>query len=184
MNKLKLILSKIYRFFFPLDLVEVYKRMGVNVGENCKFQFDVIIDFSHFWLIEIGNDVTLAPRVHILAHDASTYNYVGYTKIGKVKIGNNVFVGANSTILPGVIIGNNTIIGAGSIVTKDIPENSIAVGNPAKVVGDISTFIYKTKEEMSKYPLFEEKYTLRGQINGKMKEEMKTLMKKKYGFVR
>lgn len=65
--------------------------MGVKIGGNCKFQFEVVIDYSHYWLIEIGNDVTLAPRVHILAHDASTYNHFGYTKIGKVKIEDNVF---------------------------------------------------------------------------------------------
>ena len=184
MNKFKLLLSKIYRFFFPLELVDVYKRMGVKIGDNCKFQFDVIIDYSHYWLIEIGNDVTLAPRVHILAHDASTFNHVGYSKIGKVKIGNNVFIGANSTILPGVIIGNNTIIGAGSVVTKDIPENSIAVGNPAKVIGDIPTFLSKTKEEMSKYPLFEEEYTLRAGVNSEQKLKMINLINDRYGYIR
>ena len=184
MNKLKLLLSRIYRFFFPLELVDVYKRMGVNIGENCKFQFDVVIDYSHYWLIEIGNDVTLAPRVHVLAHDASTFNHVGYSKIGKVKIGDNVFIGANSTVLPGVIIGKNVIIGAGSVVTKDIPENSIAVGNPAKVIGDISSFLSKTKEEMSKFPLFEEEYTLRAGVDIQKKEKMMNLMSSKYGYIR
>jgi maltose O-acetyltransferase len=184
MSKIKLLISSIYRFFFPLEVVDIYKRMGVKIGDNCKFQFDVVIDFSHYWLIEIGNDVTLAPKVHILAHDASTFNHVGYTKIGKVKIGDNVFIGANSTILPGVTIGNNAIIGAGSIVTKDIPENAIAVGNPAKIIGDLHTFLEKTKEEMTKFPLFEEEYTLRAGINGKKKQEMIKLMSDKYGFVR
>jgi len=184
MSKIKLLISSIYRFFFPLELVDIYKRMGVKIGDNCKFQFDVVIDFSHYWLIEIGNDVTLAPKVHILAHDASTFTHVGYTKIGKVKIGDNVFIGANSIILPGVTIGNNAIIGAGSIVTKDIPENSIAVGNPAKIIGDLHTFLEKTKDEMTKFPLFEEEYTLRAGINDEKKREMIKLMSDKYGFVR
>jgi maltose O-acetyltransferase len=164
--------------------VEVYKRMGVKIGENCKIQFDVVIDYSHYWLIEIGDNVTIAPRVHILAHDASTFNYFGYTKIGKVNIGDNVFIGANSTVLPGVKIGKNAIIGAGSVVTKDIQENSIAVGNPAKVIGDIDSFLDKSKEEMSKFPVFEEEYTLRKAVSKAKKEEMNQKMKDRYGFVR
>ena len=131
---IKKLISKVYRFFWPLDLVDVYKRMGVKIGDNCKFQFDVVLDYSHYWLIEIGNNVILAPRVHILAHDASTYNYVGYSKIGKVKIGDNVFIGANSIILPGTIIADNVIIGAGSVVTKDVPKNKLAYGNPARII--------------------------------------------------
>ena len=182
--KLRMLFSSIYRFFFPLKLVDIYKRMGVKIGENCKFQFDVVIDYSHYWLIEIGNDVTLAPRVHILAHDASTFNHVGYSKIGKVKIEDNVFIGANSTILAGVIIGENAIIGAGSVVTKDIPENSIAAGNPAKVIGNIPSFLAKTKREMSEFPLFEDEYTLRSGINDEMKKKMIGSINNRYGFVR
>ncbi len=69
--------------------------------------------------------MTLAPRVHILAHDASTKIFLDYTKISNVKIGNNVFIGAGAIILPGSIIEDNVIIGAGSIVSKRIPANSV-----------------------------------------------------------
>lgn len=71
------------------------------MGKNVHIQEGVILDPGHCWLIDIGDNVTIAPRVHILCHDASTKNGIGYTKIGVVKIENNVFIGANTTILPG-----------------------------------------------------------------------------------
>ena len=76
--------------------------------------------------------------VQILAHDVSTKRNLGYTKIGKVSIGNDVFIGRGTIILPNVRIGNNVVIGAGSIVTSDIPDNSIAVGNPCRVIREIT----------------------------------------------
>ena len=111
MNKYRLLLSKIYRFFFPIDEVTKFRRMGVKIGDGTKIQGDVIIDYSHYWLIEIGKNVTLAPRVHILAHDASTKRELGYAKLGVTTIGDDVFVGANSIILPGVTIGAGSILG-------------------------------------------------------------------------
>ena len=107
--------------------------MGLMCGKNFTRMKDVILDPSHCWLIEIGDNVTMAPRVHILCHDASTKGFLGYTKIGRVTIGNNVFMGENSIVLPNVHIGNNVIIGASTVVTKNIPSNSIAVGNPMRI---------------------------------------------------
>lgn len=105
--------------------------MGMKVGKNFGRLNGVILDPSHCWLIEIGDNVTMAPRVHILCHDASTKTFLNYTKIGRVTIGNNVFIGAGSIVLPGVTIGNNVVIGAGSIVTHDIPDGTVAMGTPA-----------------------------------------------------
>ena len=85
--------------------------MGMTVGKNFGRLNGVILDPSHCWLITIGDNVTMAPRVHILCHDASTKGFLGYTKIGRVNIGDNVFIGAESVVLPGVNIGNNVIIG-------------------------------------------------------------------------
>lgn len=118
-------------------------KMGMTVGKNFKRLNNVLIDYSHAWLITIGDNVTLAPRVHILAHDASTKNLIGYTKIGTVSIGNNVFIGAGSVILPGVRIGNDVIIGANSTVTHDIPDKSVAVGSPAKIICSLDDYIAK-----------------------------------------
>ena len=107
-------------------------KMGLKVGKNFGRLNGVILDPSHCWLITIGDNVTLAPRVHILAHDASTKGYLNYTKIGRVNIGNNVFIGAESVVLPNVTIGNNVIIGANSVVLKSVNDNAIIVGVPGK----------------------------------------------------
>ena len=69
-----------------------------------------------------------------MCHDASTKRVLGYTKIGRVTIGNNVFIGANTIILPNLRIGDDCVIGANSVVTHDIPDYSVAVGAPAKVI--------------------------------------------------
>lgn len=180
---LKKLLSDIYRYFKPLPLVEMYKRMGVKIGVDCKFQFDVVIDYSHYWLISIGNNVTLAPRVHILAHDASTKNHLGYTRISPVQIGNNVFIGAGSIILPGTNIGDNCIIGAGSVVKGTLMANGVYVGNPARLISDTTAFLEKRKAEMKNVPVFGEEYTLRKGISSKKMKEMKEAIENGFGYV-
>ena len=154
-------------------------KLGLTVGKNFSRQEKTLIDQSHCWLITLGDDVTLAPRVHILAHDASTKKTLGYTRLGTVNIGNNVFVGASSIILPGVNIGNNVVIGAGSVVSRDIPDNCVAVGSPAKIICSYDEFIIRKKEEMDKNPIFDESYTLRNpNFSDEMKNEMKEKLKK------
>ena len=142
------------------DLDKLIRR-GLVVGAGFKRMGGVIIDPSHCWHISIGDNVTLAPRVHILAHDASTKVFLGYTRVENTRIGNNVFIGAGSIVLPGVTIGSNVVIGAGSVVSKDIPDNTVAVGNPARVLKPLSDFIEENKRKMSSDNMFQEKYTLR-----------------------
>ena len=154
-----------------IDIENLIAR-GLKVGDNCNFQFGVNIDSSHCWHIQIGNNVTLAPRVMIIAHDASMKIHLGYAKIGKVKIRNNVFIGAGAIVLPNVSIGENSIIGAASLVTKDIPANVIAAGNPAKVLCSLDDFLFKHRNAMDKCPIFGEEYTLRQNIDDKMKQHM------------
>jgi maltose O-acetyltransferase len=162
--------------------IEILINLGLKVGSNCSFQDGVKIDESHCWNIEIGNDVTLAPRVMILAHDASMKRHLGYTKIGNVKIGNKVFIGGGTIILPNVSIGDNSIIGAGSIVTKKIPANVVAAGNPARILCSLDEFLNKHKEAMKNSPMFGEEYTLTRNVNEKMKQEMIQNMNKRDGL--
>lgn len=124
-------------------VIDTLIKRGMTVGKNFHCMNGVWIDPGHAWLISIGDDVTIAPRVTILAHDASPQAFRQITKIGRVNIGDSVFIGAGSIILPGVTIGDNVVIGAGSVVTKDIPDNCVAAGNPAKNILRISDYLDK-----------------------------------------
>ena len=114
--------------------LEQLKGNGLKVGEGFSYGSYCFLDPSFCFLIQIGNHVTFSTRVHVLAHDASTKKILGYSKVGRVMIGDGSFVGANVTILPGISIGSNSIIGAGSVVTHDIPPYEIWAGNPAKKI--------------------------------------------------
>lgn len=135
-------------------------RRGLTIGRGCRLG-NCSIDPSHCFHITIGDNVVFGPQVRILAHDASTGVFLGYTRVANVNIGSNVFIGAHSIVLPGVSIGDNVVIGAGSIVSKDIPSNSVAVGTPAKVIKTIEEFLATKKKEMIEDNTFSEEYTLR-----------------------
>ncbi len=163
---------------------ELIKR-GMKVGKNFVRQEKVVIDQSHCWLIEIGDDVKIAPRSYLLSHDGTTLQELGYCKLGIIKIGNNVFIGAGSTIMPNVIIGDNVIIGAGSLVINDIPSNSVAVGTPAKVVSSYEDYIKKNKKIMENSKLYDLSYTLGGNITEEKKQEMyNEVLKNRICFVK
>ncbi len=158
--------------------------LGMVVGKNFNRMHGTILDDSHCWLITIGDNVTLAPRVHILAHDASTCHHLGYARIGRVTIGNNVFIGADTVILPGVTIGDNTVIGANSTVTKSIPDNVVAAGNPAKEICSIDDYIERNRERMEVEPIYEDDYTLRGNITTEKKLQQRNELADCCGFVK
>ena len=82
----------------------------------------------------LGNNVRLAPGVVIVTANHAEADYRYATRHPPIHIGDNVWIGANAVILPGLMIGENVIIGAGSVVTRDIPSDSVAVGNPCRVI--------------------------------------------------
>lgn len=149
---MNIIKKAIKRILFGKSQLQKLKEKGFICGENFNM-YSSYIDGNYPYLISVGNNVTLS-HCSILAHDASTKMYLGKSKIGKVVIGNNVFAGYESVILPNVTIGNDVIIGARSVVTKDIPSNSIVVGNPAKVIGKTSEYIEKHSKLIKQQPNF------------------------------
>ena len=158
--------------------VEEYRRCGAQIGENCHIYGS--LDNGHEYLISIGDNVTLASGSRILTHDGSTKKILGYSKVGRVDIGNDVFIGAASIILPNVRIGNRVIVGAGSVVTKSIADNSVAVGSPARVVGTYDDFVKKNQELFEKSPVQKTHYS---QKTEEEKQAMKeALLDSGYGF--
>ena len=111
----------------------------IEVGKNFFANYNCsLIDVAK---IKIGDNCMLAPNVAIYTaghpvHPDSRNS--GYEYGIPVTVGDNVWIGGNTVILPGVTIGNNVVIGAGSVVSKDIPDNMIAVGNPCKVIREIT----------------------------------------------
>ncbi len=179
MNYLKEFIYRLRGDFTTEKLIS----MGMKVGSNFKRLHGTILDPGHCWLIEIGDNVTMAPRVHILCHDASTKQFLNYTKIGRVTIGDNVFIGAESVVLPGVTIGSNVVIGANSTVTHDIPDNSVAVGSPARVISSLEAYLGKEKARMENCPVYEEEYTLDKKVSMELKMKQKKELEDRKGFV-
>lgn len=91
--------------------------------------------------LEMGHNVGIGAGTAIISSNHNHNDHSIHDKVRPIKIGNNVFIGANSVLLPGVQIGDNVVIGAGSVIAKDIPSNSIAVGNPCKVIKQKEPYI-------------------------------------------
>lgn len=158
-------------------------KRGLTVGKGFTRQQGCFIDPSHCFLIEIGDNVTFSLRVTVLAHDASTKKLIGLTRIGRVRIGSNVFVGANATILPGVTIGDDSVIGANSVVTKDVPKSSVAVGSPARVIGKIDALEEKNRELMKTRRVFDESYRMQRSLSPEKQEEMRKATEDGIAFI-
>jgi acetyltransferase-like isoleucine patch superfamily enzyme len=126
--------------------VKYLRKQGMKIGEDCHLN---TMSFStEPYLIEIGNHVAIAGGTDFITHDGAIWCFRDEWKdadvFGKIKIGNNVFIGNNCTILANTSIGDNCIVGAGSVVRGNFPDNVVIIGNPAQVVTKTSVqrFLY------------------------------------------
>lgn len=164
--------------------IDKLKKQGMKVGDNFSYGMNCFFDPAHCFLISIGDNVTFSTHIHIVAHDASPIKHIGYAKIGCVNIGNDVFVGANTTILPGVTIGDKTIVGAGSVVVGDCEEKSVYAGVPAKKICSLEEYLEKNRT-IEDNMIFGEEFTVRGGITEERKNEMKRkLEENKLGLIK
>lgn len=147
------------RNLFIKPFLMIYQRMaperyarfiGVTVGKNPHF-YGPTSWGSEPWIVTIGDDVHIAERCKFIAHDGGTLIFrsrVPDLEITKpIVVGNNVYIGEESMILGGVHIGSNVVIGARSVVTRDIPDNSVACGVPARVIKSAEEYFEKIQRE-------------------------------------
>jgi len=150
-------------------------RHGLCLGEHVDIIDTFFFDPSHCFLISIGDNCTICPNVRLIAHDASTKKYLGYTKIGRIDIRENCFIGDSAVVLPGVSIGPNTIIGAGSIVTHDIPPNVVAAGNPARELFPLELYLEKIEKIAAEKTVFTQDYYIENLDDTKSKEIIQSI---------
>ena len=148
----KLMIKRILTISSPKKrAVLVRKYLKVDIGEGCHIYPGV--DFgSEPYLIKLGNNVRITNGVRFITHDGGLWVLRNNGMLedadlfGRIIIGNNVHIGLNAVIMPGVSIGDNVIIGVGSIVTKDVPSNVVVAGVPARVIKSIDDYYHKNKE--------------------------------------
>jgi len=124
------------------------KYLGVSIGKDCWIATRYF--GSEPYLITIGDHVQITGGVRFFTHGGGWIlreEQPDFDAFGKIKIGNNVYIGSCSMIMPGVTIGNNIIIGAGSVVTRSVPDGVLLAGNPARIIGTIDDY----KQRMQKY---------------------------------
>lgn len=143
---------------------------GLKLGNNVQIVDTFFFDPSHCFLISIGDNCTICPNVRLIAHDASTKKILGYTKIGRIVLNKNCFIGDSVIILPNVTVGENSIVGAGSVVTKDIPPETIAAGNPARTIATIKDYKEKMQLLSKGKKIFSEEYYIEKLDNMKRQE--------------
>jgi acetyltransferase-like isoleucine patch superfamily enzyme len=132
-------------------------RQGLRIGKDVRITRRPYFGGEPF-LISIGNHVTISFNVHFVNHDGGTWvfrdrpEYKGLQRFGRIDILDNCFIGANTTILPGVTIGPNVVVGAGSVVTRDLPANGVYGGVPARFICTLDEYVRRSAARCSYYP--------------------------------
>lgn len=139
--------------------IQWLRQQGMNIGNGCVISGGVLCFGTEPYMITLGDGCLIAGDVHFITHDGGRWvlQRCGYVEkkmdiIAPIKLGDGVYVGTGAYIMPGVVIGSNSIIGAGAVVTKDIPENSVAVGIPARVIKTVEEYYERQKEKDWFYP--------------------------------
>jgi len=125
-------------FYFPLNSIRIFcnKLRGVRIGKNVYIGMHCTIDNAYPEYIYIEDNVSLAGECMIIAHSNPFYHFHNITSsyVKPTVIKKGAWIGIRSVILPGVVVNQYSIVSAGSIVNEDVPERSVVVGNPAKVI--------------------------------------------------
>ena len=138
------------------EYIELLRKTGLIVGEGCSISKTAYFG-GEPWLIRIGNNTRITNDVKFITHDGGlwTLRKIGKldekdVKYGAIKIGDNCNISWNVIIMPGVTIGNNCVVAAGAVVTKDIPDNSVWGGIPARHIETLEEYYDKVKNSVVK----------------------------------
>lgn len=178
--------TELYNRSSEVKYINYLRKKGVKIGQNTSILSPnhSLIDTGRASWIEIGDNCILTHGVSLIAHDYSwsilrkSHNIMAPTGGGIIKIGNNVFIGVNSIVLRNVTIGDNCIIGVGSVVCSSIPANSVAAGNPCKVIMSLDEFCEKRKKNILKEASLEALHIMK--VKGRMPTEMEM---RRWGFL-
>lgn len=150
-------INTIWKSIYKKAYIEICKARGMKVGEGVIF-IETPAFGSEPYLIEIGNRTKITAGCTFINHDGAMYvirsmeKYVDARNFGRIKIGENCFIGNNCTFLPGAKMGNNCILGAGSVLSSSMPDNSVYAGVPAKFICTIEEYGDKALANNVIYP--------------------------------
>jgi len=150
---------------------------GLSIGEGTKITDidSVFFDPSHCYLISIGRGCIIAPNVRFIAHDASTKPFLNFTKYAGIEVKDHSFIGDSAIILPGATIGPRSIVAAGAVVTRDVPPDTIAAGNPAKVISRLDEYLAKIGGIAQGKRVFDESYYIEHLTEEKKRELIESI---------
>lgn len=168
-------IHKINYYLVRRDPVKLARFLGVNFPEDGLHIYGDVAWNTEPWIITLGKNVHITNGVRFLTHDGGTLLFrdsepdLEVTK--PIVVGDNVYIGNNVLLMPGICVGNNVVIGAGAVVTKDIPDNVVVGGVPARVI-----------ESLEQYHLKLQRSSLHvGHLTGKKKDDA---LKAIYGYKR
>lgn len=129
--------------------IEYLRSIGMRIGDECRVLTREIP--TEPFLIRLGNRVAIASGTRLITHDGAIWLYretdPAVNRFAPIDIKDNVMIGLNTVILPGVTIGPRSIVAAGSVVTKDVPPNTIVGGSPARVITDVDSYLERVRDE-------------------------------------
>ena len=158
-----MILRKIYNRIYHIlcnrsnpSKILLLKKQGCQIGYGTQIIGDTSGFGSEPYLISVGNMCLISAGVCFCTHDGGVsvlnnlkyFGEIAHDKMGRIHVGNNVYIGTNAIILPGITIGDNCVIGAGAVVTKSIAAGSVCIGIPAKVHCSIDEYYERAKDKV------------------------------------
>ncbi|WP_104372166.1 acyltransferase [Desulfocucumis palustris] len=156
LNLLKKYIEMVYYCYIERDRTAYARKLGVRVGRGGQILANPLKVFgTEPWLIKIGDHVDITAGVQFLSHDGGIWVARGldpelnkYDSFKPITVGNNVMIGINSLIMPGITIGDNVIIGGYSVITKDVSSNSIVAGVPAKPISNLESYLERIQANL------------------------------------